>query len=84
MSMFNINNPVMYPNEAPLHEDKYYLMRDVDRHDCEAYDNIDDAREAIDEAYDEGYENLWIGRGEAIDHGFGEQIEIVFCEGESE
>lgn len=80
MSMFDINNPVMYPNEATIHEDKYYLMRDGERHDCEEYDNIDDAREAINEAYDEGAENLWIGRGEAIDFGFGEQIEIVFYE----
>ena len=74
-------NGSFYYNDCAVHEGKYYLMRDTDRFSDEEFDSLDDARDAMDEAYYDDFEDLWIGIGE--DQG-GTHIEIIFVEGEPE
>jgi len=48
-------------NALPIIEGTYVLMQDVDRYDDTYYETLDDAREALDAAEEDGEEEMWIG-----------------------
>lgn len=73
--MSHIYITAQHPNDMPCTEGKYYLMSDVDRLSPDEFDDIEEAREAMEEGYEKGYDALWIA---IVEDG-----QFIFCEGES-
>lgn len=59
----------------------YLLMRGYDRFDDESYATEDEAVQAMEEAQEDGYEDMWVGYVEETGDG---RTSVQFCCGAAE